>query len=82
MTSEKRSQPVMGLSSIFFSGSITISFPKMGLSGLSVQAKIEILLVKHVSAQVVCVTASKCICVGLGIASEEKFKKIRDCLWL
>lgn len=33
----------MGLSIHFFPGSITISFPGMGLSGLPVQAKIEIL---------------------------------------
>lgn len=33
----------------FFSGGITISFPGMGLSGLSVQAKIEIWFVKRVS---------------------------------
>lgn len=46
----------MGLFSLFISGGITISFPEMGLSGLSVQAKIEILFAKHVS---VCVTVSK-----------------------
>lgn len=44
----------------FSSGGITISFPEMGLSGLSVQAKIEILLAKHVS---VCVYVSLCASV-------------------
>ena len=70
----------MGLFYSFFSfsGGITISFPEMGLSGLSVQAKIEILFAKLC----VCVCVCKCTFWGFFSWEEDVFCKIRDCLWL
>lgn len=58
----------MGLSIHFFPGSITISFPEMGLSGLPVQAKIEILF-----ALCVCVWWWWWCCHGGGSKSKSEF---------